>query len=99
MELLARPDALVELLQAHKPRRSVHRGLTRRLLGSSDGGCGGGVTLLSGAEHERLVDVTKTSCLRLGSLQPRLQLLLRHLEVANVSGGYGSLQQWLAQNI
>lgn len=84
--LLARPGALDELLQADEPKRLVHRGLSRRLLGSSDGRCGGGVTLLGGAEHQGLVDVTKPSSLGLSSLQPRLQLLLGHLEVANVGG-------------
>ena len=45
------------------------------------------MALLSGAEHESLVDVTEVGGLGLGLLEPRLQLCLGHLEVTNVGGG------------
>ena len=44
------------------------------------------MALLGRAEHESLVDVTEVGGLGLGLLKPRLQLLLGHLEVANVGG-------------
>ena len=47
------------------------------------------MTLLSGAEHEGLVDVAEVSGLSLGLLEPRLQLRLGHLEITNVGGRCG----------
>lgn len=44
------------------------------------------MALLGGTEHERLIDVTEVRGLGLSLLQSGLQLLLGHLEVANVCG-------------
>ena len=65
------------------------RDLVLLRLSGSNGGGGGSVTLLSGAEHEGLVDVAEVSGLSLGLLEPRLQLRLGHLEVTNVGGRCG----------
>jgi hypothetical protein len=49
--------------------------------------CGGssGVTLLSGAEHQRLIDGAKSLYFGLSLLESRLELLSGHLEVLDVS--------------
>jgi hypothetical protein len=45
------------------------------------------MTLLGSAQHQSLVDLAKSGSLILCLLEPRLKLLLSHLQVLDVSGG------------
>jgi hypothetical protein len=40
-----------------------------------------------GAEHKSLIDVAETVNLSLGSLEPRFELILDSLEIAEVASG------------
>jgi hypothetical protein len=69
---------------AESSRRSERRLL---LLNSGHGGSGSGMTLLGSAQHQCLIDLAKAGSLVLCLLEPRLELLLCHLQVLDVSGG------------
>jgi len=56
------------------------------LLNGSNGGGSGSMTLLGSAQHQRLINLAKTSGLVLCLLKSRLKLLLSHLQVLDVSG-------------
>jgi hypothetical protein len=71
------------------------------LLYSGHGGSGGGMTLLGSAQHQRLIDLAKTGSLIFSLLEPRLKLLLSHLQVLDVGGGTiqkGNLARLLVGN-
>jgi hypothetical protein len=72
------------MLSAECSRESKCRLL---LLNGGHCGGGGGMTLLGSAQHQRLVDLAKSGSLILCLLEPRLKLLLSHLQVLDVSGG------------